>query len=179
MIRRPRRVATAALLALALLALCVAVVVALVQRLSGTTEFVSYDSIATRLHDTEWGDPVVFVVGLIVALVGLSLLVLAAVPGRAVVLPLRPVDGDVAGIERRSLRAALRRSAATVHGIDAARVRLRGKAVRVAAASDRVDVRDLPDTVHAAITDTLERIGPRTVPRVRTRLRSAKVGGSR
>ncbi|WP_067828863.1 DUF6286 domain-containing protein [Nocardia inohanensis] len=180
MIRRPRRTGTAAVVAVALLALCVAVIVSLVQRLSRHREFVSYDSVATRLHDTDWGDPVVFAVGAGTALLGLALLVAAVTPGRATVLPLRPLaEGGEAGIERRSLRAALRRSATTVPGVSSARIKLRGKAVRVSAASDRVDVRELPGTVHQAVTEAFERIGTDTAPRVRTRLRPAKTGGSK
>lgn len=180
MIRRPRRVGAAILVAVALLALCVAVVVALVQRLSGSREFVSYDSIATRAHDTAWGDPVVLLVGVAVALIGLVLLALAITPGRATVLPLEPLEGSDAGIERRSLRAALRRSALGVGGIDSARVRLRGRTIRVSANSDRVDIRELPETVRAAVAHTLERIGPEDSRHVlHTKLRPAKTKGSR
>ncbi|WP_306364449.1 DUF6286 domain-containing protein [Nocardia sp. CC227C] len=179
MIRRPRRVGTAVVVALALLALSVAVIVSLVQRLTGTGEILSYDSVATRLHDTEWGDVVVLAVGATAAVVGLALIALAAIPGRAVVLPLRTVDGSDAGIERRSLRTALHRSAAGVPGIEKARIKVRGKGVRVSAASDRVDISELPDTVHAALADTLDRISPRHPTRVRARLRPARTGGSR
>ncbi|MFI6869482.1 DUF6286 domain-containing protein [Nocardia sp. NPDC050406] len=179
MIRRPRRVVTAALVAIALLALCVAVAVALIQRLAGAREFVSYDSVATRLHDTTWGDPLVLAVGIGVALLGAVLVASALVPGRATVIPLEPVDGSAAGIERRSLRTALRRSALGVGGIDSARVRLRGKTIRVSANSDRVDIHDLPETVRAAVADTLDRIGPRESRQVlHTKLRPAKTKGA-
>ncbi|UGT41670.1 DUF6286 domain-containing protein [Nocardia yamanashiensis] len=174
MIRRSRRAGVATVVALALVALCVAVIVSLAQRLSGNREFVSYDSLAARLHGTEWGDPLVFGVGAAVALLGLALLVAAVLPGRAVVVPLRPLDGDAAGIERRSLRSALRRSADAVPGVSAARIKLRGKAVSVSAASDRTDVRELPDTVHRAVTAAFERIGTDTAPAVRTRVRPAR-----
>ncbi|MBL1076418.1 hypothetical protein JK358_18635 [Nocardia sp. 2] len=104
MIRRPRRVGTATALAAALLALSVATIVSLVQRLSGARQFVSYDTVATRLHDIHWGDTVVLTAGIIVAALGLLLLALALTPGRAVVVPLEPMDGSDAGIDRRSLR---------------------------------------------------------------------------
>lgn len=179
MIRRPRRVGTAAVVALALLALCVAVIVSLAQRLSGAREFLSYDSVAARLHDTEWGDPVVLVVGTVVALIGLALVAVAATPGRAVVVPLRRMDSGDSGIERRSLRLALRRAAIVVPGVDSARIGLRGNVVRVSAASDRVSVQELPGAVHQAVTEALERVGIRTAPRVRTRLRPARTRGSK
>lgn len=179
MIRRPRRVGSAVVVAVALLALCVAVIVSLVQRLSGSREYLSYNSVATRLHDTHWGDSVVLVAGIVIALIGLALILLAVTPGRAVVVPLRRLDGGDAGIDRRSLRLALRRSATAVPGVTSARIGVRGNSVRVSAVSDRADVQELPGSVHQAVADALERLGTPTVPRVRARLRAAKTGGSK
>lgn len=106
MIRRPRRVVPAVLIALAALTLCVVVTVSLVGRLLGRTEVVSYDSIAQRMHDTHWGDGVVLDAGVAAAVLGLILLLLAVLPGRPVVVALDDVDGSAAGMSRRSLRAA-------------------------------------------------------------------------
>ncbi|MGV9411106.1 DUF6286 domain-containing protein [Nocardia sp. NPDC003693] len=180
MIRRSRRSGAAVLVALALAALCVAVIVSLAQRLSGSRQYLSYDSVASRLHGTDWGDPVVLAAGIVLVLAGVALLAAAATPGRAMVLPLRTLEpGGDAGIDRRSLRAALRRSVTGLPGVASARVDLRGNTVRVTGVSDRANVDGVPDTVDSAVTATFERLGAVTAPEVRTRLRPATSGGSR
>ncbi|MEU0543145.1 DUF6286 domain-containing protein [Nocardia sp. NPDC005978] len=180
MIRRSRRAGAAVLVALVLLALCVAVIVSLAQRLSGSGQYLSYDSVATRLHGTDWGDPVVLAVGIVLVLAGLALIAVAAAPGRAVVVPLRTLDhGGGAGIERRSLRTAVRRSVTSVPGVGSARIKMHGNTIRVSGVSDRTEVADLPDTVDRAVADAFERVGAVSAPDVRARFRPANTGGSR
>ncbi|MCM6776344.1 DUF6286 domain-containing protein [Nocardia sp. CDC159] len=177
MIRRPRRIVPAVIVALALLAGSVAVAVSLIQRLSGAKEFVSYDAVASRLHDTTWASGWVLGVGIGAVVVGLILLGVALWPGRAVVVPLESEDGVTAGIARRSLRAAIGDAAAAVDGVHSPRVRLGRRKVRVRgrAAGDA----GLPETVRAAVEQRLLRIAPRAFPRIETALRPVRAGGER
>ncbi|WP_405138615.1 DUF6286 domain-containing protein [Nocardia sp. NBC_01388] len=179
MIRRPRRVGPAVVVALALLALCVVTAVSLIGRLLGRSEVVSYDSVAHRLHDTHWSDGLVLGVGVAAAVAGVLLLALALLPGRPVVVALDEVDGSSAGVSRRSLRAALRRAAGAVHGVDSARVRVGSKKILVSARTGRIGSDEVDGAVRDAVTGTLERIAPARPATVRTRLRSTGKGENR
>ncbi|MGY2062279.1 DUF6286 domain-containing protein, partial [Nocardia gipuzkoensis] len=86
--RSPRRVIPAVLVALVLLAACVTVVVSLIQRLTGATEFISYDGVMNRLHEISWADSRGLAAGVAGAAVGLVLLGLAVLPGRSILVPL-------------------------------------------------------------------------------------------
>lgn len=166
------------LIALSVLTLCVVVVVSLVGRLLGRTELVSYDSVAQRMHDTHWSDGVVLGAGMVAAVIGLLLLLLAALPGRPVVVALDDIDGSAAGISRRSLRAALRREAGAVHGVDKARIRLGRKQILVSARTARAAAEGVDSAMGEAMTRALERVSPNRPTAVRTRLRSTRKGES-
>ncbi|MFC4377264.1 DUF6286 domain-containing protein [Nocardia halotolerans] len=178
MTRRPRRVVPAVVVALVLCVLAVLVVVSLIQRLTGAREWVSYDSIATRLHDTTWGSVWVLGVGVVIIVLGLVLLAAAALPGKPVVLALESGDGIEAGITRRSLRHALADAAGRVEGLDKTRVRLRSKKIHVAGHT-RHGIERTAQEVGEAVADRLDRIKPATVPRLRTSLRPIGHGGER
>lgn len=135
MIRRPRRAVPAVLVALALFAVCLLTVISLIQKLAGDRQLVSYESVATRLHDTGWTDGVVLAVGVAAIVLGLALLVLALLPGRPVAIPLADLDGTAASVTRRSMRAALTREVNALPGIDVRRVGLGCKKIRVTATS--------------------------------------------
>jgi hypothetical protein len=175
--RRPRRAIPATVLALALLGGCAVVLLSLVQRLAGTGEFVSLDTVARRLHDTAWDDPWVADVATAAVPVGFALLTAAVLPGRPVVLPLTADDEIVAGIARRGLQLALRDAAQSIEGVHSVRVRLHRGRIRILARADRAHLAGLPDTVRAAVDERLTRIGPCPTPPVSTRVRQA--GGRR
>ncbi|GAA5060137.1 DUF6286 domain-containing protein [Nocardia callitridis] len=176
MIRRPRRVVLATLVAVVLLALSVAVAVSLIQRLVGAGQFLSYDTVAGWLHGATWNQTVVLVVGAIAAAVGLVLLLVALWPGKPVVLALAP-EGEVsAGVSRQGLRTALRSTAHQVDGIESARIRLRRKSIKVFARSDRTDYDGLADVVCDTLTQRVQQIGPPSIRRVRAKLSGPKTG---
>ncbi|WP_280370721.1 DUF6286 domain-containing protein [Nocardia wallacei] len=173
--RRPRRVIPAVVVALALVAVCVLVAVSAIQKLSDTKELVSYDSVATRLHDTTWGSAWVLGGGITIAVLGLLLLAVALWPGRPVVLPLESAEGVDAGITRRSLRAAVRDATDSVDGLESSRVRLGRKKIRVKARTRRPES-EVGSAVRAAIDERLALVGPRTPHTVRTRVRTVRTG---
>ncbi len=172
--RRPRRVAPAVVVALVLLAAAVAVAVSLIQNLTHSRELVSYDSIATRLHGTVWHSSWVLGAGIGAAVVGAVLLLVALWPGRRVVVALEPEEGMTAGIARRSLDGALEDGAASVAGLEGARVRRTRKQIRVSGRAAHPDHSDLEQTVDTAVSDRLARIAPLVAPPVSTRLRTGK-----
>ncbi|WP_043659538.1 DUF6286 domain-containing protein [Nocardia thailandica] len=176
--RRPRRIVPAVLVATALGALAVLVAVTLVQRLTGTHELVSYDSVATRLHTTAWDSAWVLAGGIVAVVLGLLLLAAALLPGRAVVVPLEAEDEVEAGITRRSLRHAIADAAAGVDGLDRARVRLRAKKIRVSGHTHHTAPKTAED-IGVAVGARLDRIRPAGTPRLRTSLRAITPGGTR
>jgi hypothetical protein len=173
--RRPRRAIPAALLALALLAICAAVVWSLIQRLTGAREFIYFHEIAARLHIIAWDDSQVLIAGAVTAPAGLVLLALAVWPGRAVMVPLAGAEDFAAGVDRRGLRGALRDAAQSVEGVRSARVRLRRNRVRVTARTGYARTASLAEAVSAAVGERIDRIGACPAPRVFTRLRAAGV----
>jgi hypothetical protein len=173
-IRRPRRMLPAIVIALVVFAACAAVVVSLVQRLVGAHEFVSYDSVADELHGLTWTDAAVLIAGVVAVVLGAVLLVLAVLPGRAVVLPLTTEDGVRAGLTRAGLHSTLRRSAGTVDGVTSARIRLRRKAVKISARTDRGQSDGLAEQVCDTVTRRIQELGPEPVRRVRTAVRRSK-----
>ncbi|MBY8863858.1 DUF6286 domain-containing protein [Nocardia sp. CA2R105] len=164
--RRPRRALPAGVLAVALLAACAAAVGPLVQHLTGAREFVPYGRIVARLHGIAWDDRWVAVGGIVAIVAGLTLLMSAILPGRAVVLPLVGDDGFTAGVARRGLRGALQDAAQSVEGVRSARVRLRRKKVRIKIRTAYVHVAGLSERVGTAVDERMTRIGPDPAPRV-------------
>ncbi len=170
--RRSRRVIPAVLVALTLLAVSVAVAVSLIQRISGAKEFISYDTVATRLHDLTWASGWVLGVGIAAVALGLLLFGIALWPGRAVVVPLAAEDAVSAGIARRSLRGAVDDAAAAVTGVESSRVRLGRKKIRIKGRAHRAE--DLNEKVRAAVEQRLRRIAPATLPNVQAALRPTR-----
>ncbi|WP_156524874.1 DUF6286 domain-containing protein [Nocardia pseudobrasiliensis] len=170
--RRSRRVIPAVLVALTLLAVSVAVAVSLIQRLSGAREFISYDTVATQLHDLTWASGWVLGVGIAAVALGLLLFGIALWPGRAVVVPLAAEDEVSAGIARRSLRGAVDDAAAAVTGVESSRVRLGRKKIRIKGRARRAE--DLNETVRAAVEHRLRRIAPAALPNVEAALRPTR-----
>ncbi|POM25131.1 hypothetical protein BTM25_37730 [Actinomadura rubteroloni] len=141
---RPHRTS----LVLALLALLTvaawAVTAEIVARVAGRpADLLPVHDIVALLRRTSWGDRAVGVAGYALLASG-ALLLLAGVPGRWRLLPVRTEDGRLAGgVPRRDVRRALARAARAVPGAGRARVRLPGRSrphvvVKVRPASARV-----------------------------------------
>ncbi|MGW5383257.1 DUF6286 domain-containing protein [Nocardia sp. NPDC003963] len=172
MIRRPRRVVPATLIAGTLLAVCIAVIVSLVQRLTGTREYLSYDDIAGYLHGLTWDDPLVAAVAVAAIALGAGMLLAAVIPGRALVLPLNAAadDGIEAGVARRDLRSILRVAAVSVTGVRSAHVQIRRARVTVVARTDLHDREGLAEEICDVVGTRIQQIG-RPVKKVGVRLR--------
>ncbi|NKY34591.1 hypothetical protein HGA13_16130 [Nocardia speluncae] len=180
MIRRSRRTLPAVLVALVLAAVCVAVIVSLAQRAAGAPEYLSYDTVARELHATTWGEWPVLVAALVLLTVGALLLVAAVLPGRPRLLPLHTGDGMDTGVPSGDLRALLRDDAATVHGVNSARISLRRGTVRAVVDTDlHRGHTKMADEVCAVLSNRIQELGP-PLRRVQVRVKSTeKVAGGR
>ncbi|WP_329428776.1 DUF6286 domain-containing protein [Streptosporangium sp. NBC_01495] len=159
---RPRRVTpsviTAVLMTLAGLLLALEVISALLGR---PLRLVPYDRLLSWATSTPWNDPRVMAGAGLAGLLGLLLVLLAIIPGRPTLIPVRTGDKDLAiGMQRRGFTRSLAHAAEQVQGIERARVRLRGKAVHVAAESGMRDTRGLADAVREAVTMRITALSP-------------------
>ncbi|MFJ4099435.1 DUF6286 domain-containing protein [Amycolatopsis japonica] len=170
--RRPRRSTPAVLVALVVLAGCVLAAAVAVQTIIGEKPWISYDAIASALHDLRWSDPLPAIAGGVVALLGLLLLVSAVVPGKPTVLPLE--GGTDSGASRRSYRSTLRTAASTVDGVSAAKLKVKRRAIVSVVTTGRTNTAGLAGAVRAAIEHRLAQIGPAAVPAVRVRVKATR-----
>lgn len=156
--------------------------------IGGTAGLLLFFGIAARLEHTaqwaydvldwvqthEWTEKWVWVGGVVAAVVGLWLLLLAWTPGRRHLLPLEPVGPDVtAYMTRRTASNLLRHTALRSTGVLDARVRVtRRKAVL------RVDYHfrdpdELHDELETALRERADALLLARVPRVDVRLQPA------
>ncbi|MGJ6962206.1 DUF6286 domain-containing protein [Streptosporangium sp. G11] len=159
---RPRRVVpsviTATLMTVIGLLLALEVISALMGR---PLRLVPYDRILPWASSTPWSDPRMMAGASLVGLVGLLLVLLAIVPGRPTLIPVRTGDRELAiGMQRRGFARSLAHAAEQVQGVEHARVRLRGKAVHVAADSGMRDTRGLADAVREAVNRRIVALSP-------------------
>jgi hypothetical protein len=169
--RRPRRSAPATLTALVILAVCVLVAAVSVQLLLGDRPWISYAAVAGRLHGLHWTDLAPAIAGGVAALLGVALLLVAVLPGRATVLPLR---GDLdSGASRRSYRSTLRVAASTVDGVSGAKLKLGRRRVKAVVTTARTNTDGLADAVRAAVEQRVGQIDPAAAPAVKVRLKTS------
>ncbi|MEU7788977.1 DUF6286 domain-containing protein [Amycolatopsis sp. NPDC049159] len=171
--RRPRRSLAATLTALVLLAGCVLVAVVAVQLILGKRPWISVEAVASWLHGQRWTDLLPAAAGGIAALLGLVLLLAAALPGAATVLP---VEGGPfeAGVARAGYRSTLRAAAAAVDGASAAAVKLTARRVKVRVTTARTRPDGLADAVREAVGHRLDQIRPANRPTVSVRVRAPR-----
>jgi hypothetical protein len=183
MTRRSRRVIPACLTALALLALSVVAAVALVQELAGQPALVPLGALVRHTRTLRLDSPVMVIAAAVSAGLGLILLGCAAIPGRAVTLPLAAATGEqsdgqpgtgsypVAGVSRSGLRTALAATVADVDGVTAVRVRLRGRRVIARVRTELSSTAALREAVSRAAEDRLDQSGLARPPAVLIRVR--------
>jgi hypothetical protein len=176
-IRRPRRTLPATIVALVVLAICVLVVVAVVQDLLGQTPFLGLDQLLAVTSTQHWNSAATVAAAVVAAVIGLVLLLLAIRPGPATVLPLARYEidgrpGADAGVRRATLAKDLATTAEAVAGVSRAEVTARRRrvtaTVRVAAAEPAA----VPGHVRERLEARLTEIGPAPRPRVRVRARA-------
>ena len=177
MIRRPRRSIPATVLAVVLLAVCVGVVVAVVQSLLGRTPFLSLVQVLNTSGSLRWSDAAVVAAAVVVAVLGLVLLAAALRPGKPTVLPLIRLTGDDgrpiadAGVRRHTLEKDLGTTVSAVSGVASAKVIARRNSVAVDVTTVVGDPDALSGLVRRRLDERVIEIGPAFRPRVRIRAR--------
>ncbi|MFD2468693.1 DUF6286 domain-containing protein [Amycolatopsis silviterrae] len=172
--RRTRRSVPASLTAGVLLAVCVLVAVAVIQRLTGNQPWLDYRAVATALHNARWTDLVPALVSAAVALVGLVLVWEALLPGKRRILPLAG-DPD-SGAGAADYRSALRAAAADVDGVDRAKLSVGVRKVKVRVKTARTRTDGLSDAVREAVESRLDHLAPARRPVVSVRVRATREG---
>ncbi|MEN3535246.1 DUF6286 domain-containing protein [Microbispora sp. ZYX-F-249] len=159
---RPSRGLPAAVAALALLGIGGLTAAHVVSALLGRPiRIVPYEDWARWARTTAWDDNRALAVAAALALIGLVLMLIAAVPGRGRMIALRTGDPDLmVGLPRRTLARALRARANAVDGVRAAGARMRGWHADVSVRTDLRDTAAIGERVRAAVGDELARLSP-------------------
>ncbi|MER7207315.1 DUF6286 domain-containing protein [Streptosporangium sp. NPDC000239] len=170
---RPRRVVPAVITAVLMTALGVVVAAEVISALLGRPlRWTPYDRMLSWASTTRWDDSRVLFGAGVVALLGLLLVLLALIPGRPRLIPVRTGDPElIIGMQPRGFTRALTHAAEQVPGIDRARVRLRGRTAEVTAHSPLREPAGLAEAVQRAVTTRIAALGPLKDYPVRVRLR--------
>lgn len=178
MIRRPRRVVPATIVALVLLAAAVLTVWSCVQVLLGQAPVVPFAALAATAASLTWAAAPVLGAAGVLAVLGAVLLVLAVVPGRPTVLALADRDHGspqpTAGATRRSVSSAVASAARGVSGIDRATAALSGRTVTATVHTPLHADPELTEQVRSAVTARLDDIAPARPLKVRVRMTAAR-----
>ncbi len=171
MIRRPRRVIPASIVALLVLAAMVVLIWSLVQILLGQQPIVSFGFLAEQGAGLAWNALPVLIGGGVLALLGVILLACAWKPGAPNVLALAEVGTHTqAGATRRSVRHAVTTAANQVEGVTHATVELTRNRVRATVSTPLHDTADLSEQVTTAVGDRLTTIALARPPRISVRV---------
>jgi type IV secretory pathway TrbL component len=170
-IRRPRRVVPAVIVAVVLLAVMVLLVVACVQVLLGQAPVIAFGDLGAHGAALRWADLVVLVAGGVVAALGVVLLICAWSPGRPSVLPLAATSGgSSAGATRHSLRRAIEQAAGDVDGVSRASAKVGASRVRATIATPLRERTELSGLVEKAVGERLTDIALDRRPRITVRV---------
>jgi hypothetical protein len=170
---RPTRSAPAAIAALVLLAIGVVTAIHVISALLATpVKFVPYEKAAQWARSTTWGDNRALALASALTLLGLVLLLIAAVPGRGRLITLTTGDPDLAvGVPRRTMAGVLSAAASRVDGVRRARARVRGWRADVRASTDLRNTEQVRERVRAAVAEQLDRLAPAHRMSVRVQVR--------
>ncbi len=170
---RPRRVVPAVITAALMTVIGALVAAEVISALLGRPlRWVPYDRLLSWASSTRWDDPRVMLgAGLITAL-GLLLVLLALIPGRPRLIPVKTGDPDlIIGMQPRSFTRALAHAAEQVPGVDHAQVRLRGRTAEVTAHSLLREPAGLAEAVRQSVLARITALAPLKDYPVRVNLR--------
>lgn len=178
MIRRPRRVVPATIVALVLLAAAVPTVWSGAQVLLGQSPVVPFAALATAAASLTWAAMPVLAAAGVLAVAGIVLILAAVVPGKPTVLALADRTWNSsqpsAGATRRSISTAVKAAASGVSGVDRATVGLSGRTVTATVHTPLRADPELTAQVRTAVTARLDDIAPARPLKVRIRTTAAR-----
>lgn len=159
---RGRRTVAAVIVAVLLLLLAgYAAWQAILVQLGKPTYPLNAASISANLNQTPWNHLAVTIIGVVLALLGLWLLLLAITPARRKFIELREPHPDVAtGIRPADLRRAVDGAAMRIDGISNSRTVLGRRGATTTVTSPLGNPAGLTEKVTAAVTDQLTELDP-------------------
>jgi Family of unknown function (DUF6286) len=170
-IRRPRRVVPATLVAVVLLGAMVLLIVACVQVLLGQPPVIAFGDLGAQAASLRWADLLVLVAGGVAAALGVVLLICAWSPGKPSVLPLASASGrSTAGATRHSLERAVVQAAGEVDGVSHASAKVGASQVRATVSTPLRESGDLSGRIEKAVGERLTDIALDRRPRISVRV---------
>lgn len=170
---RPRRVLPATIVSALLALVAILVAVEVIGQLFGTSLVLPTSQLGELGQDAAWNGALAVTVAVVAGLLGLLLLLLALVPGRARIVPL--VSGApavAAGLTRGGLRRYAEDAAASVAGVTRARAHVsRRNRIRLRVDTPLHEPGDLAEQVHQAVAARIGALAPVRVPRPRVSVR--------
>lgn len=181
MIRYPRRVIPASLVAVVILAICVGTAVSVIQSLTGHPPLIPFGTLASFGRKLRLDGAVMISAGAVSAALGLILLACALLPGQPDTLPLTAGEGPAAddtggddwqvpaaaGVSRSGLRTALRVTVTGTDGVTSARLRVRRRRVKTRIRTELQDTGAVRASVQAALDHRLGQTGLARPPKLR------------
>lgn len=170
---RPRRTVPAVIVAVLLAAAAVLVAIEILAELFGNPlGLLPVEDLARLGRETQWNDPLTFIVAILACLLGLLLLFLALWPGRVKASALssgRP--GVAVAITSSDLQRLATQAAESVSGVDRASASGGAGKLDVRADSPLHDAGDLGDQVQRAVSEQLDQLALLRPPRIRVNVR--------
>jgi len=176
---RPRRMVPATIVAAVIIVVAALTAAGIVAALIGRPiAFLHAGAIGSWLTRTPWSDPVALAIGAVLVVLGLVLVLIALVPGKAKVVGLDTGRPDVLmALTRRGLRHVAATSAGNVDGAEHARATARGRRVRVTVTTplrDRAEAEATRERATAAVTEALDRLDLTRPVTVKVRVRKSR-----
>jgi hypothetical protein len=170
---RPRRTVPAVIVAALIALAAILVAIEVISRAVGEPlDLLPVDDLARLGRETQWDDPLTYIVAGLACLLGLLLLFLALWPGRVRAKALTPErPGVVVAVPTHDLERLAAQAAESVDGVDAATARQRRRRISVRANSLLHDPGDLDDRVRQAVSGRLDELSLLEEPRVRVNVR--------
>ena len=170
---RPRRTVPAVVVATLLAVLAAMVAAEVVSHLLDRPLGLLPAAELARLgRDTSWNDPLALALSAAASVIGLLLLLLAFLPGRAQAVAVTAGRPDLLmGVTPQAVARIAEDAAARVEGVSRARARVRADRIRVRADSPLRENGHLPDQVRQAVSERVGQLGLLRRPRVRVTVR--------
>ena len=170
---RPRRSWPAIIIGFLVLVVAVIAAAEVIAALAGNPlRLLPVGTATDYVATTTWSEPSVQIASAILALIGLTLIVVALVPGRGRWMALRTDDPAlVVGLTRSALRRTVAAAVQDVSGVAGAHVRVRGNKMRIHVSTGMRDTRGLPAEVTRAVERRLAELAPLRSMRIITQVR--------
>ncbi|NRQ37221.1 hypothetical protein HII36_36095 [Nonomuraea sp. NN258] len=173
---RPHRSIPASIVAIVLTLLSLLIAAETISALIGRPlRWLPYDGMLAGASSTPWSHPLALLGAGLVTLIGLALLLIALIPGRPRLVPVRTGDPElVIGLRQKSFARALAHAAEEVPGVHHAQASIRGRTVAVTPFTSGWDPDAFGSAVHDAVLTRLAALNPVEPYRVAVNVKERK-----